>query len=80
MFLSNCLYKYYGRKVIILIDEYDVPIQEGYLDGFYEDVVNFIRSILSSALKTNESLAMAILTWVLRVSKESIFSDLNNFK
>jgi len=78
LFLSNCLYKYYNKKVIILIDEYDVPIQEGYIDGFYKEVVNFIRSVLSSALKTNESLAYGILTGVLRVSKESIFSDLNN--
>jgi len=78
--LSNFLYKYYNKKVIILIDEYDVPIQEGYLDGFYKDVVDFIRSVLSSALKTNNTLAYGILTGVLRVSKESIFSDLNNIK
>jgi len=86
LFLSNCLYKYYNKKVIILIDEYDVPIQEGYLDGFYKLAIDFIRSVLSSALnlssalKTNRSLSMAILTGVLRVSKESIFSDLNNLK
>lgn len=79
-FLSECLYNYYNKKVIILIDEYDVPIQEGYLDGFYNDVIAFIRTILSSCLKTNESLAMGVLTGVLKVSKESIFSDLNNLK
>ena len=79
-FLSSCLYKYHHKKVIILIDEYDVPIQEGYLDGYYDNVVSFIKSVLTNCLKTNNSLFMGILTGVLRVSKESIFSDLNNVK
>ena len=79
-FLSECLYRYHNKKVIILIDEYDVPIQEGYLDGFYDEIIRFIRTVLSSALKTNNLLEMAVLTGVLKVSKESIFSDLNNLE
>ncbi len=78
--LSGFLYQYYGKKVIILIDEYDVPIQQGYLKGFYEEVVSFIREVFSSALKGNDYVEMAIMTGVLRVSKESLFSDLNNIK
>ena len=78
--LCNYLYRYFDKKVILLIDEYDVPIQEGYLDGFYEDVMDFLRSVLSSSLKTNNSLYIGVLTGVLRVSKESIFSDLNNLR
>ena len=77
-FLSSCLYKYHNKKVVILIDEYDVPIQEGYIDGYYGNVVSFIRTVLTNCLKTNDSLFMGVLTGVLRVSKESIFSDLNN--
>ena len=80
LFLSNCLYKYHKKQVIILIDEYDVPIQEGYLDGFYDEIIDFIKSLLSNSLKSNNSLKMGILTGVLKVSKESIFSDLNNLK
>ncbi len=76
--LSYFLYRYYHKKVIILIDEYDVPIQQGYLEGFYDDIVSFIREVFSSALKGNEYVEMAIMTGVLRVSKESLFSDLNN--
>ena len=72
------LYRYYNRKVIILIDEYDVPIQQGYLEGFYDDIVSFIREVFSSSLKGNEYVEFAIMTGVLRVSKESLFSDLNN--
>lgn len=79
-FLSDIMYKYYNIRVIILIDEYDVPIQEGYLDGFYDEVIDFMRTFLSSAMKGNSSLEMGILTGVLKVSKESIFSDLNNLK
>ena len=78
--LSHFLYQYYQKKVIILIDEYDVPIQQGYLKDFYEDIVSFIREVFSSALKGNEYVEMAIMTGVLRVSKESLFSDLNNVK
>ena len=76
--LCQWLEKYHNQKVIILVDEYDVPIQQGYLSGFYDEVVNFIRSVLSSCLKGNDSLKFGVLTGVLRVSKESIFSDLNN--
>ena len=78
--LCKMLYKYYGKKTIILIDEYDVPIQQGYLKGFYDDIVSFIREVFSSSLKGNEYLQFAIMTGVLRVSKESLFSDLNNVK
>ncbi len=76
--LSIWLERYHQKKVVILIDEYDAPIQSGYLNGFYKEVVNLISSVFSACLKTNNSLKMGILTGVLRVSKESIFSDLNN--
>ena len=76
--LSQWLEKYHHKKTIILIDEYDIPIQHGYIMGFYNKVVGLIRSVLSSALKGNDSLKMGVMTGVLRVSKESIFSDLNN--
>ncbi len=78
--LSNWLERYYHKKTIILVDEYDIPIQEGYLNGFYKDVIELIRSVLSSSLKGNDSLKMGVMTGILRVSKESIFSDLNNPK
>ena len=76
--LTEMLYKYYNKKVIILIDEYDVPIQQGYLKGFYDEIVSLIRSVFSSSLKGNVYAKMSILTGVLRVSKESLFSDVNN--
>ena len=78
--LSELLYKYYNKKVIILIDEYDVPIQQGYLKGFYDEIVGLIRNLFSSSLKGNDYVEMSILTGVLRVSKESLFSDVNNIK
>ncbi len=78
--LSRWLERYHQKKVVILIDEYDVPIQCGYLNGFYKEAVDLISSVFSACLKTNNSLKMGILTGVLRVSKESIFSDLNNLK
>ena len=78
--LSNFMYRYYNKKVIILIDEYDVPVQQGYLKHFYEDIVSFMREVFSSALKGNNNIEFAIMTGVLRVSKESLFSDLNNVK
>ena len=78
--LSEYMYKYYGEKVILLIDEYDVPIQSGYLNGFYKEIVSFIKNMFSSSLKTNDNIQFAVMTGVLRVSKESIFSDLNNVK
>ena len=77
-FLSECLAKYHNQKVIILIDEYDVPLENAYFNGFYDEMVSFIRSLFESALKTNESLKFAVITGCLRISKESIFTGLNN--
>ena len=76
--LSKLLSKHYGQKVILLIDEYDVPLDKAFQSGYYEEMVNFIRSLLSNALKTNDSLYFAVLTGCLRISKESIFTGLNN--
>ena len=78
-FLSQCLYKHYQKKVILLIDEYDVPLQSAYNNGYYDEMVDFLRSMFSSALKTNDALERGILTGCLRISKESIFTGLNNF-
>lgn len=78
LLLSQLLHEKYKEKVILLIDEYDVPIQKGYLNGFYNDIVGFIKNLFNNALKTNDNIKFAIMTGVLRVSKESIFSDLNN--
>lgn len=79
-FLSECLAMYHQTRCIILIDEYDVPLENAYLQGFYDEMVDFIRSLLESALKTNESLERAVITGCLRISKESIFTGLNNFE
>ena len=79
-FLSKCLERYHGRKTIILLDEYDVPLENSYFEGFYEQMITFIRSLFESALKTNESLEFAVITGCLRISKESIFTGLNNLK
>ena len=79
LMLSRFLYKHYGQKTIILIDEYDVPLDKAYQSGFYDSMVDFIRTILSQALKTNVSLHFAVLTGCLRISKESIFTGFNNF-
>ena len=79
-FLSQCLEMYYDKKVIILIDEYDVPLENAYFEGFYYEMVSFIRSLFESALKTNPSLEFAVLTGCLRISRESIFTGLNNLK
>ena len=76
--LSDCLFEVTGEKVIVLIDEYDVPLQNAYFHGYYEKMVNLIRLIFSNLLKTNTSLNFAVLTGCLRVSKESIFTGLNN--
>ena len=76
--LSLFMYKYHNIKPIILIDEYDVPIERGYIKGFYDDVVKLIRNVFSNALKGNNNISFAIMTGVLRVSKESLFSDINN--
>ncbi|MDE5776978.1 MAG: ATP-binding protein [Lachnospiraceae bacterium] len=77
-FLSDCLKKYHERNVIILIDEYDVPLENSYFAGFYNEMITFIRSLFESALKTNDSLEFAVITGCLRISKESIFTGLNN--
>lgn len=79
-FLSECLEKYHGKKVIILIDEYDVPLENSYFRGFYVEMIDFIRSLFESALKTNNSLEFAVITGCLRISRESIFTGLNNLK
>ena len=78
--LSDYLYRYYGKKVIILLDEYDTPMQEAYVNGFWEDMVAFTRSLFNSTFKTNPYMARGIMTGITRVSKESVFSDLNNLK
>ena len=78
--ISNALYTYYHQKVIILIDEYDVPLQSAYQNNYYDEMVDFLRSVFSSALKTNDALEKGIMTGCLRISKESIFTGLNNFK
>ncbi len=77
-FLSKCLYQATEKKTVILIDEYDVPLENAYFRGFYEEMVDFIRSVFESALKTNEYLQFAVITGCLRISKESIFTGLNH--
>ena len=79
-FLSDILYEVHKKKVIILIDEYDVPLQNAWLNGFYDKMVDFIRSLFDAALKTNDSLEFGVLTGCLRISKESIFTGMNNLK
>ena len=76
--LSDYLYRYYGKKVIILLDEYDTPMQEAYVDGYWKELTAFTRGLFNSTFKTNPYLERAIMTGITRVSKESIFSDLNN--
>src|SRR5699024_6373866 len=78
--ISQCLEKHYKEKVVVLIDEYDVPLQHAYLQGYYDEMVGFLRNVFSSALKTNTSLQQGILTGCLRIAKESIFTGMNNFK
>lgn len=80
LFLSRCLEMYYRKKVIILIDEYDVPLENAFFEGFYKEMLDFIRSLFESALKTNSSLEFAVITGCLRISKESIFTGLNNLE
>ena len=77
--ITNALYAYYQQKVIFLIDEYDVPLQAAYQNNYYEEMVEFLRSVFSSALKTNDALEKGVMTGCLRISKESIFTGLNNF-
>lgn len=79
-FLSNCLYAYHKKRVIILLDEYDVPLENAYFLGFYDKMAEVIRSLFESALKTNDNLEFAVVTGCLRISKESIFTGLNNLK
>lgn len=76
--LSDFMQRYYGKKVIILLDEYDAPLQEAFLNGYWEELISFIRSLFNYTFKTNPYLERAIMTGITRVSKESIFSDLNN--
>ncbi len=78
--LSDYLYRYYGKKAIILLDEYDTPMQEAYVGGYWDEIVAFTRSLFNSSFKTNPWLERAVMTGITRVSKESIFSDLNNLK
>ena len=79
-FLSECLWQYHGKNTIILIDEYDVPLENAYFRGFYDEMIDFIRSLFESALKTNPYLEKSVITGCLRISKESIFTGLNNLK
>ena len=78
--LSDCLNAVYNKNVIVLIDEYDVPLENAYFNGFYDKMINLIRSVFESVLKTNDSLEFGVLTGCLRISKESIFTGLNNLK
>ena len=78
--LSQLLYKHFGQKAIILIDEYDVPLDKAFQNGFYQEMVSLIRGLFGMALKTNDYLQFAVLTGCLRITKESIFTGLNNFK
>lgn len=78
--LSEYLYRYYGKKVIILLDEYDTPLQEAYVNGYWQDLSAFMRNFLNATFKGNNRLERAIMTGITRISKESIFSDLNNLE
>ena len=78
--MSDFLSRYYGKKVIILLDEYDTPMQEAYVNGYWDELTGFIRSLFNSTFKTNPYLERAVMTGITRVSKESIFSDLNNLE
>lgn len=76
--MSDFLYRYYKKKVIILLDEYDTPMQEAYVEGYWEELVGFTRSLFNASFKTNPFLKRALMTGITRVSRESVFSDLNN--
>ena len=78
--LAICMYRYYGKKAIILLDEYDTPLQEAYVYGYWEELTTFIRSLFNCTFKTNPYLERGLMTGITRVSKESIFSDLNNLE
>lgn len=76
--MSDFLSRYYKKKVIILLDEYDTPMQEAYVDGYWEELVSFTRSLFNASFKTNPFMERALMTGITRVSRESVFSDLNN--
>lgn len=76
--LTRLLYQYYNEKVIVLIDEYDTPVNHGFIRGYYDKIIDFMKVFLSSALKTNSNLRMGVITGIYRVAKESVFSDMNN--
>ena len=78
--LSKYLYEYYGKKVVVLIDEYDQPIINSYINGYYNETIDFFKSFYGSVLKDNEYLEMGVITGILRVAKENIFSGLNNLE
>ena len=78
--LAEYFYRYYGKKTIILLDEYDTPLQEAYLNGFWNELISFIRSLFNATFKTNPYLERGLLTGITRISKESIFSDMNNLE
>lgn len=78
--MAAWMHRYYGKNVIILLDEYDTPMQEAYLQGYWDEYTSFIRSLFNATFKTNSYLERAIMTGITRVSKESIFSDLNNLR
>ena len=79
-FLAECLKKYHGRNVVVFLDEYDVPLENAYFRGFYDQMIDFIRSLFESVLKTNDNLEFAVVTGCLRVGRESIFTGLNNLE
>lgn len=78
--LCSYLFRYYGKRVIILLDEYDTPMQEAYVNGYWEELAAFMRSLFHAAFKTNPYMERAVMTGITRISKESIFSDLNNLE
>lgn len=78
MYLSDYLSRFYQKKVLIFLDEYDTPLQEAYIHGYWDELTGFLRSLLNAAFKTNPYLERGLMTGITRISKESIFSDLNN--
>ena len=78
--LSACLHRHYGKKVIILLDEYDTPMQEAYIKGYWDELVEFIRGMFNATFKTNPYMERGIITGITRTSRESVFSDLNNLE
>lgn len=78
--LSDYLTRYYGKKAIILLDEYDTPMQEAYASGYWDELISFMRNLFNSTFKTNPFLGKALMTGITRISKESVFFDLNNLE